>query len=77
MTREPCTSCGEDTAAGSPFYSDRLVDQTDSTPRYLCSSCDERLRGSREVHSDEERDRAQKELEKGAFVFGSFAPGGH
>ncbi len=75
---EPCVSCGEDTSAGSPFFSDRLVDRTTPAARYLCSLCAQRSRGeTREVHSDEERERAQKELEKGVFAFGSFAPGGH
>lgn len=74
---ERCISCGEDTAAGSPLFSDRLTDRSSGEPRYLCSLCAERARGSREVHTDEEREQARKELEKGAFVFGSFAPGGH
>jgi hypothetical protein len=34
-------------------------------------------RGSRELHSDEERARSREELEKAAFGFGSFVPGGH
>lgn len=74
---EPCCQCGEDTAVGSPLYSDRLADRSGDEPRYLCSLCAQRLRGSREVHSDEEREAVRRELEKGAFVFGSFAPGGH
>lgn len=75
---EPCVSCGEDTATGSPLYSDRLEDRTAAEPRFLCSLCARRLRGaSREVHSDEERERTQRGLEKGAFGFGAWAPGGH
>jgi hypothetical protein len=72
---EPCISCGEDTSAGSPFFSDRLADRSEGEPRYMCSLCVQLARGSREVHglTDEERTK----LEKAAFAFGSFAPGGH
>ena len=75
---ERCISCGEDTGAGSPLFSDRLIDRTGAEPRYLCSLCAELARGgSREVHSDEEREQARQKLEKATFAFGSFAPGGH
>ena len=72
---EPCTSCGEDTASGSPFYSDRLVDRTGVDARYLCSLCTEHAVGRRGAHgmTDDQR----RKLENGAFAFGSFAPGGH
>jgi hypothetical protein len=72
---EPCVSCGEDTSAGSPFFSDRLVDRTNGEARFMCSLCVQLARGSREFHpmTDEERVK----LEKAAFAFGSFAPGGH
>jgi hypothetical protein len=72
---EPCISCGEDTSVGSPFYSDRLVDRSGGEARYLCSLCAQRARGSREVH--EMTDDQRRKLENAAFVFGSFAPGGH
>lgn len=75
---ERCVWCGEDTSAGSPLYSDRREDRRAAEPRYLCSLCARRIRGaSREVHSDAERERLRRELEKGAFAFGSWAPGGH
>ena len=72
---EPCLSCGEDTSASSPHYSDRLVDRTADEARYLCSLCAQRITGSREVHdmTDEERTK----FENAAFAFGAFAPGGH
>ena len=72
---EPCVSCDEDTSVGSPFYSDRFVDRSGSVASYLCSLCAERARGSREVH--EMTDDQRRKLENAAFVFGSFAPGGH
>ena len=72
---EPCISCGEDTSASSPFYSDRLVDRSGGEASYLCSLCAQRATGSREVH--EMTDEQRRKLENAAFVFGSFAPGGH
>jgi hypothetical protein len=44
---EPCLSCGEETAIGSVFYSDRsAVDRPDGTRGYLCSACSARLRSA-------------------------------
>ena len=44
----------------------------------MCSFCAERARGGgREMQSDAEREQARKDLEKGTFAFGAFAPGGH
>src|SRR5882762_11436367 len=45
---EPCLACGEETAVGSVFYSDRLVvTHDDSSSAYLCSLCSARVRSSR------------------------------
>ena len=76
---EPCCSCGEDTSAGTPLFSDRLdVAQADGSLVWVCSFCAARARGGgREVLSDAEREQARKDLEKGTFAFGAFAPGGH
>ncbi len=39
-TVEPCVRCLEETAAGSVFYSDRLlISRTDGGRSYLCSDC--------------------------------------
>jgi hypothetical protein len=72
---EPCAPCGEDTSVGTPFFSDRLVDRAQRPASYMCSLCLQLAKGSREVHpmTDEQR----LKLEKAAFAFGSFAPGGH
>jgi hypothetical protein len=73
---EACISCGEDTAPGTPFYSDRrMVDPEGPDRRFLCSSCARRaLAGDRGVPlTDAER----HDLEAGAAAFGAFAPGGH
>ena len=45
--REPCLVCGEETAVGSVFYSDRwTVDRADGSPSYLCSLCGARIGSS-------------------------------
>ena len=46
--REPCMSCGEETAAGSPFFSDRrVVERPGGDRAYVCSLCDQRLAEAR------------------------------
>ena len=46
--RQPCQSCGEETAEGSPFFFDRhTVDAPDGSRSYLCSSCLVRSRKKR------------------------------
>ena len=42
--REPCLSCGEETATGSVLYSSRrVIDREDGTRAYLCELCGEQL----------------------------------
>jgi hypothetical protein len=44
---EPCLGCGEETAIGSVFFSDRkVIEDPDGTRSYLCSSCVGRLRSA-------------------------------
>jgi hypothetical protein len=39
-TAEPCAGCGEETAIGSGFYSDRRVEaMADGTRTFVCTSC--------------------------------------
>jgi len=46
-TQEPCVSCGEETAAGSVFFSDRLEIPRDGQPDgFLCSACNARIRAA-------------------------------
>ena len=46
--REPCLGCGEETAVGSIFFSDRhTVEHSNGTRAYLCTLCDARIRSSR------------------------------
>jgi len=45
--QEPCASCGEETAVGSVFFSDRLaLPRPGLTDVFFCSLCQERIRGS-------------------------------
>jgi len=45
--REPCADCGEDTAVGSVFYSDRtMLKSADGLRTYRCALCEARRRGS-------------------------------
>ena len=45
---EPCLRCGEETAVGSVFFSDRsTIDLGAGQLAFLCSLCDSRLRASR------------------------------
>jgi len=45
---QPCLRCGEDTGAGSVFFSDRhTVEHKDGRRTYLCSLCDAAVRSSR------------------------------
>jgi hypothetical protein len=38
--KEPCAGCGEETAAGSVFFSDRRqVTRSDGVRSFLCSDC--------------------------------------
>jgi hypothetical protein len=41
--QEPCVGCGEETAIGSIFFSDRREGKTpDGRPAFLCSECQNR-----------------------------------
>jgi hypothetical protein len=54
---EPCLTCGEETAVGSVFFSDRsTIDLGDGQLAFLCSLCGSRIRASRkgEPLTDEE-----------------------
>ena len=54
---EPCVGCGQETAAGSVFFSDRRdIDRSDGARVYLCSDCQSRAHRARkgEPLSDED-----------------------
>jgi hypothetical protein len=45
--QEPCASCGEGTAVGSVFFSDRLTLRRQGHPdAFLCGLCNARIRSS-------------------------------
>jgi hypothetical protein len=45
---EPCAGCGESTAVGGVFYSDRrVIARSDGGTAFLCSSCFARVRATR------------------------------
>jgi hypothetical protein len=47
--QEPCGGCGEETAAGSVYYSDRRsTTRSDGTRAYLCSECEGKVRAARQ-----------------------------
>jgi hypothetical protein len=48
--KEPCIGCGEETAVGSVFFSDRYaVEHSDGTRTYLCTLCYARIRALRKA----------------------------
>jgi len=55
---EPCLSCGEETAVGSVFFSDRSAAKLpDGTRGYLCSECVRRIRAAGHIQvTGDERD---------------------
>jgi hypothetical protein len=45
---EACLGCGEDTAVGSAFYSDRReIARSDGSAAFICTLCDQRFAASR------------------------------
>lgn len=45
---QPCVGCGEETAAGSVFYWDRLsIARPDGSEAYLCSACHAKARAAK------------------------------
>jgi hypothetical protein len=45
--QEPCISCGEETAVGSVFFSDRLkIPRRGRPDAFLCVLCDAKIRAS-------------------------------
>ncbi|HEV8402808.1 MAG TPA: hypothetical protein VGQ31_07210 [Candidatus Limnocylindrales bacterium] len=72
--KDPCAGCGEETASGSIFYSDRhLVERTDGQRSFLCSSCDSRIRATgkgRRLTDDEVRNTVENGS-AAAYLWGS------
>ena len=76
MTKEPCEVCGEETAIGSVFYSDRRVVEHDGKRTFLCTLCQQRVAAA---HGG--RRLSQEELENlvrgGSLAMISGMPGAH
>ncbi len=77
---EPCVGCGEETAVGSVFFSDRrAITRSDGARVYLCSDCQSRAHRSRkgEPLSDEDlRTIADNGMMVGAGFLGGGGIGG-
>ena len=73
---EPCLACGQETAIGSMFFSDRReTDISDGTRVYMCSDCQAMAHRARKGQplSDEEL----RTMAKNGFMIGAgFASGG-
>jgi hypothetical protein len=75
MAKQPCSICEEETAAGSPRYSDRHTTKRPEGSTYICSGCHAQRTPRPEANMDEEELRR---LEKGASLFGIwFSPSSH
>jgi hypothetical protein len=75
-SEEPCAGCGEETAAGSMFFSDRReVEISGGTRTFLCSDCQASAHLARkgEHLSDEDL----RTIAKNGFVVGAGFLGGH
>jgi hypothetical protein len=72
---EPCAACGEETAVGSAFYSDRRqIDRTDGSSAFICTLCDQRIAGSRRGSRMSDEDlRAALETGSLAMISGNTA----
>jgi hypothetical protein len=61
IAKEPCARCGQETAAGSAFYSDRrLVRARGGQQRIECSQCSERPRRSGKGLTKEQAEQVAK-----------------
>jgi len=65
---QPCMRCGEETAVGSVFFSDRqLIELRQGGHAYLCSLCNAQIRGSRRNRQRTE-DEVRKLVDMGAIL---------
>jgi hypothetical protein len=76
MVSEPCTTCGDETAAGSPRFTDRhRVQRANGSTVFLCAECARRLSShvARQL-SDEELRRF---VRSGSLAMIAGMPGAH
>ena len=74
MTRghcEPCEVCGEETAAGSVFFSDRrVVQHADGSTAFVCTLCDQQIAAAHHGQSlDDEQLRRLLDQGLGVGIF--------
>jgi hypothetical protein len=73
---EPCAACGDETAAGSAFFSDRLtIVRPDSGSGFLCSACDASARAANKPWRPS-GDEVEKLARNGSMAAGIFMGGG-
>jgi hypothetical protein len=82
MPTEACAGCGEETAIGSPFYSDRRqIDLKDGSHAFICTGCDQRIAASRRGSRMTE-DELRQAIKMGSIAMiaawpsGNLPPGG-
>ena len=68
---EPCEVCGEETAAGSVFFSDRrVVEHDDGSTAFVCTLCDQQIAAARHGQPlDDEQLRRLLDQGSGAGIF--------
>ena len=75
-TTEPCRVCGEDTAAGSPLFSERRrIDQSDGDRTFLCPVCDRRVTKHHGRRLGDEE--LASFIRSGSLAMIAWQPGGH
>jgi hypothetical protein len=79
---EPCAGCGEETAIGSVFYSDRRgIELKPGSTAFLCTLCDQRIASSRRGRRLTD-DELRKAIQMGSITMiaawpaGNYPPGG-
>jgi hypothetical protein len=69
MARQPCVSCGDETATGSPLYSSRTkIDMGDGHSAFICSDCHVKITGH---DRGELTERDIRKLREGSSAFAS------
>ena len=77
VVEQPCVSCGEETAVGSIFFSDRrTIHLADDGHAFLCTLCDQRLAASRKGHRLTD-DQTRRLIVGGSLAMIAAVPGGH
>jgi hypothetical protein len=74
---EPCLGCGQETAAGSVFFSDRReIAVSDGTRTFLCSECQARAHLARKGEPLTDEDLSKIARNGAAIGAGFLGPGG-